>query len=232
VVDARVAELRAFYDGQAPDYDRTRGGQARAQAAAAAFGDLLGAPRGLVIEVATGTGAVADALRRNGYQVAGVDVSVGMLRLAAARLPGRVVQADGRALPVADGGCTAVVFSWLLHLVDDAAPFVAEAARVLAPGGLVVSTVDKRAAMPDRPGATGIGQGDADATGRMDALCAAAGLALAGSTTYVAVGQPGEPRYPVRAWRSARSAAVGADPSTRSTRIARTTRAGLGRGVR
>ncbi|NEB79499.1 class I SAM-dependent methyltransferase, partial [Streptomyces sp. SID14478] len=49
-------------------------------------------------------------------------------------------------LPFADGTFDAVTSVWLLHLLDDAAPVIAEAARVLRPGGVYLTTVDKSAA--------------------------------------------------------------------------------------
>ncbi|MGR6915197.1 class I SAM-dependent methyltransferase [[Actinomadura] parvosata] len=53
---------------------------------------------------------------------------------------------DGRRLPVRDRSVDAVTTIWLLHLLDDARPVIAEAARVLRPGGVFITTVDKKAA--------------------------------------------------------------------------------------
>jgi SAM-dependent methyltransferase len=60
-----------------------------------------------------------------------------------------VVLADARRLPFADGRFDAVSTVWLLHLAErpqDARAVVGECARVLAPGGVYVTTVDKAAA--------------------------------------------------------------------------------------
>jgi SAM-dependent methyltransferase len=82
-------------------------------------------------------------------RVVGADLSPGMARRAAGRLPGAVVLADGRRLPFGDGRFDAVSSVWLLHLAEraeDVRAIVAECARVLVPGGVYVTTVDKAAA--------------------------------------------------------------------------------------
>jgi len=56
-----------------------------------------------------------------------------------------VLLADCLALPVATGRLDAVTAIWLLHLIDDVPAMMAEAARVLRPGGTLIVTVDKDA---------------------------------------------------------------------------------------
>ena len=53
------------------------------------------------------------------------------------------VLGDCRRLPFADGSLDAVSAVWLLHLLPEAPTVVAECARVLRPGGMFVTTVDK-----------------------------------------------------------------------------------------
>ncbi|WP_460725335.1 class I SAM-dependent methyltransferase [Nocardia heshunensis] len=137
------------YDAEAAEYDRTRGGEERAGAAAAAVLGLLPGDARTVVDVACGTGIVSARLRGAGRVVVGVDLSAGMLAYARPRLEGAVVRADARRLPIADASVDAVVFMWLLHLVDEEVGerAMAEAARVLRPGGVVVATVGKNFAM-------------------------------------------------------------------------------------
>ncbi|WP_411543852.1 methyltransferase domain-containing protein [Kitasatospora sp. DSM 101779] len=52
-------------------------------------------------------------------------------------MPGHVVRGDAARLPLAPGRADAVVLVRLLHLLPDAEPVLAEAARVLRPGGVV-----------------------------------------------------------------------------------------------
>ncbi|MFD5814341.1 methyltransferase domain-containing protein [Streptomyces sp. NPDC127038] len=136
------------YDKEAERYDATRGGEPRAVAAAAAVLALVPDDARDLLDVACGTGIVTSRLAtaRPGLRVTGADAAHGMARRAAERLPGAAVRADARRLPFSAGSFDAVCAVWLLHLLDDARPVVAEAARVLRPGGVFVTTVDKDAA--------------------------------------------------------------------------------------
>ncbi|MEU6355187.1 class I SAM-dependent methyltransferase [Streptomyces sp. NPDC047072] len=139
------------YDKEAGAYDVSRGGEPRAAAAAGAVLGLIPADTGRLLDVACGTGIVTRRLAaaRPGLRVTGVDLTYGMARMAAGRLPGAIALADSRALPFPDGTFDAVTSVWLLHLLDepdDVRTVVAECARVLRPGGVYVTTVDKAAA--------------------------------------------------------------------------------------
>ena len=139
------------YDKEADAYDVTRGGEPRAAAAADAVLGLIPAQTRRLLDVACGTGIVTRRLAaaRPATRVWGADLTYGMARMAAVRLPGAVVLADGRALPFPDGVFDAVTSVWLLHLLDrpeDVRAVVAECARVLISGGVYVTTVDKAAA--------------------------------------------------------------------------------------
>lgn len=169
-------DLAARYDAAADDYDETRGGDARATAVAREVARLAPGP-GLLLEVAGGTGSVGAALAAAGREVLVLDASAGMLRHAVRRLPGRVVRADARRLPLPDGAVPAVSVVWLLHLlpVADADAVLGEAARVLRPGGVLVTTVDKDLAHGP------VRRTDADAADRVAAVCAGLGLEACGS---------------------------------------------------
>ncbi|MFE3431139.1 class I SAM-dependent methyltransferase [Streptomyces sp. NPDC059171] len=131
------------YSTEAKKYDASRGGEPRAEVAAEAVERLLPGEARAVLDIACGTGIVTRRLCRPGRTVLGVDRAPGMLSLAAERLPGGVVTGDATRLPFATGSLDAVVLVWLLHLLPDAAPVLAEAARVLRPGGVLITTVDK-----------------------------------------------------------------------------------------
>ncbi|MFE9652083.1 class I SAM-dependent methyltransferase [Micromonospora sp. NPDC006431] len=98
--------------------------------------DLLGNGPGRCLDVCCGTGVHAAELRRLGWQPVGVDLSGGQLRYARTRLP--VARGDAARLPVADASVCAVTCV-LGHTDLPVYPaVVAEAARVLAPGGRFV----------------------------------------------------------------------------------------------
>lgn len=128
-----------------------------------------------------------------------------MLRHAANRLPGSVARADAEELPLRARSVAAVVAIWLLHLLDDATPVLNEVARVLAPGGVFVTTADKRAASRLSWGASVDDGTAADRPALLVRDCAANGLDLVAATSFVGVGQATgdrpDPIYPVLAFR-------------------------------
>jgi demethylmenaquinone methyltransferase/2-methoxy-6-polyprenyl-1,4-benzoquinol methylase len=95
-----------------------------------------------VLDVATGTGAVArELLRRKGCAVVGVDQSREMLAVAREHLPATVklVEASAEHLPFEDASFDALTVTYLLRYVDDPGATLAELARVVRPGGTVAS---------------------------------------------------------------------------------------------
>jgi demethylmenaquinone methyltransferase/2-methoxy-6-polyprenyl-1,4-benzoquinol methylase len=93
-----------------------------------------------VLDVATGTGAVARGLiERTGCTVVGLDQSTEMLAEARRRLPDAVelVQGDAEHLPFPDASFDALTFTYLMRYVDDPGATLAELARVVGPGGTV-----------------------------------------------------------------------------------------------
>ncbi|MET7575025.1 class I SAM-dependent methyltransferase [Streptomyces sp. NPDC005492] len=139
------------YDKEADAYDATRGGEPRAAAAAEAVLGLVPGQARSLLDVACGTGIVTRRLTagRPGLRVTGLDAAPAMTRTAATRLPGAILLADSRRLPFPDGVFDAVTTVWLLHLADgpeDVRAIITECARVLRPGGVYVTTVDKAAA--------------------------------------------------------------------------------------
>jgi demethylmenaquinone methyltransferase / 2-methoxy-6-polyprenyl-1,4-benzoquinol methylase len=105
-------------------------------------------PAERVLDVATGTGLVAQELvRRYRCSVVGLDQSAEMLagareRLAREpRLDERIELVEGQAeqLPFGDAEFDHLTFTYLLRYVDDPAATLAELARVVRPGGRIAS---------------------------------------------------------------------------------------------
>jgi demethylmenaquinone methyltransferase/2-methoxy-6-polyprenyl-1,4-benzoquinol methylase len=142
-VATRTDEAKALFAPLGPTYDR--------YAALLSFGQdprwrrflvsRVGAgPGDTVLDVATGTGAVARELRRQkGCRVVGVDQSGEMLAEARRRMDVEVdlVEASAERLPFADASFDALTFTYLLRYVDDPAATLAELARVVRPGGTI-----------------------------------------------------------------------------------------------
>ncbi|MET9391114.1 class I SAM-dependent methyltransferase [Streptomyces sp. NPDC006624] len=195
------------YDKEAERYDASRGGEPRAAAAAQAVLSLVPATARTLLDVGCGTGIVTRRLAadRDGMRVTGVDLAPAMARRAAARLPGAVVLADSRRLPFRDGEFDAVTSVWLLHLAPGPAEvraIVGECARVLRPGGVYVTTVDKAAShnvgsdidvvLSSRPPSP-----VRDAAADVEAHAAAHGLVPAGQARFRGHGQGRSPRRTV-----------------------------------
>ncbi len=128
------------YDRAARTYDRLWAGYVRDTQ------DLLDAvarirPGERVLDVGCGTGTFAARLatRNPAQSVVGVDVSDGMLdeaRRKTAAFPNvRFEQARAADLPLADASVDVVVSASALHYVDQPGDALAEARRVLRPGG-------------------------------------------------------------------------------------------------
>ncbi|MFF1705988.1 methyltransferase domain-containing protein [Streptomyces sp. NPDC058252] len=204
------------YDEEADEYDATRGGEPRAAAAADAVLGLVPESAHSLLDVACGTGIVTRRLvaGRPGLRVTGADAAHGMARRAAARLPGAVVRSDSRQLPFADRSFDAVSVIWLLHLLADAGTVVAEAARVLRPGGVLVTTVDKAAAHHvdsdiDALTAPYCTERATDEAGLVTAYAADHGLLPSGTARFRGHGQGRTPRRLARYVRSGEIYAAG-----------------------
>jgi demethylmenaquinone methyltransferase/2-methoxy-6-polyprenyl-1,4-benzoquinol methylase len=95
-------------------------------------------PADTVLDVATGTGAVAaELIHRKRCVVVGLDQSPEMLAQARRRLPAsvRLVEGDADHLPFPDASFAALTFTYLMRYVDDPGATLVELARVVRPGG-------------------------------------------------------------------------------------------------
>jgi demethylmenaquinone methyltransferase/2-methoxy-6-polyprenyl-1,4-benzoquinol methylase len=105
-------------------------------------------PDDRVLDVATGTGMVAEALvRRYGCSVVGLDQSAEMLSGARAkldrdpRLASRIdlIRGEAERLPFGDAEFDHLTFTYLIRYVEDPGATLAELARVVRRGGRIAS---------------------------------------------------------------------------------------------
>lgn len=104
----------------------------------------VGLPRQRLLDLGTGTGLVALEFARRGLAVCGTDIAAGQIASAREAAQGEGLDVDFRvapaeACPFPDGSFDVVTASqcWMYF---DAARAVAEVRRVLAPGGVLVTT--------------------------------------------------------------------------------------------
>ena len=95
------------------------------------------APDGPALDVACGTGLSTRALAEVGFQVAGVDVTPGMVAVASEQAGLPFVVAEAESLPVAGGSVGLLTVASGLHWFDRSR-FFSEAVRVLAPAGALL----------------------------------------------------------------------------------------------
>ena len=140
---AEAVSARTLFAPLGPTYDR--------YAALLSFGQdprwrrflvsrIDAGPGDTVLDVATGTGAVArELIGQRRCTVVGLDQSPEMLAEARRRLgPGvRFVEGTADRLPFDDASFDGLTFTYLLRYVDDPAATLRELARVVRPGGTI-----------------------------------------------------------------------------------------------
>jgi ArsR family transcriptional regulator len=147
---ARIAAERAraasdAFRREGMDWDEMRALDLDATAIEAALLDALPPRIGSLLDIGTGTGRLLELLADRTQRALGVDASREMLALARARLSERglaercsVRLADMYRLPLADARFDVVTLQMVLHYAEDPAAALAEATRVLAPGGTLL----------------------------------------------------------------------------------------------
>ena len=104
--------------------------------------ELLPEPDGSTLDLGCGEGRLSRYLRSAGYRVAGADAAPTMVGLALGHPDAApAVLADAAALPFGNATFDLVVAYMCLHDMDRMPPAVAEAARVLAPGGRLCAAI-------------------------------------------------------------------------------------------
>jgi len=98
---------------------------------------------GTLVDIGTGTGRMIELFGPRADEAIGIDRSSEMLRLARAKLElagvrSSLRQGDMYALPLADCTADCVIIHQVLHYAHAPADAIAEAARVLAPGGTLL----------------------------------------------------------------------------------------------
>jgi ubiquinone/menaquinone biosynthesis methyltransferase len=104
------------------------------------------------LDLAAGTGDIAFGLAANGARVVALDITHRMLQLAAVKRPPAAavtfVTGDMMALPFPDASFDLVTTGYGIRNVPVIEPAIAEIARVLRPGGLLLSLDFDRPAHP------------------------------------------------------------------------------------
>lgn len=145
-MDDRTRELRDAHDVLAEWYAENLVGVLESMPVERAMLDLFAemtlAVGSEVADVGCGTGRLLPYLESRGLRPCGVDLSPGMIAVARREHPGfRYEVADLRELPFADASLAGVVcwFSLIFLAPDARTPAFTELARVVKPGGCLVT---------------------------------------------------------------------------------------------
>ena len=136
----RAAAAESYFARLADQWDAVRSLHVADSAVEARLLAMLGDDIGRLVDIGTGTGRMIELLAGRATAATGIDRSPEMLRLARAKLvdaatPVEWRQGDVGALPAANGSADTVTLHQVLHYLPAPEAAVAEAARLVAPGG-------------------------------------------------------------------------------------------------
>jgi ArsR family transcriptional regulator len=140
----RAAAAERYFAGQAGNWDALRSLHVAESEVEAAIGRALAdRPIGRLVDIGTGTGRMLQLFGPTADKAMGIDRSPEMLRLARAKLAeagldAELRQGDMYALPLGAESADTVIIHQVLHYAQNPAAAVAEAARLLSPGGRLV----------------------------------------------------------------------------------------------
>jgi len=140
----RAEAATRYFAGHAEVWDQIRSLHVAESEVESAIGRTLGKrPLGTLVDIGTGTGRMIELFAPRASQAIGIDRSSEMLRLARVKLEEAGIasslrQGDMYALPLPDQSADSIIIHQVLHYAHSPAAAVAEAARVLAPGGTLL----------------------------------------------------------------------------------------------
>ena len=140
----RAEAASRFFAAQAEIWDSIRSLHVAESEVEGAIGRALAdRPLGRLVDIGTGTGRMLELFGPAADQAIGIDRSSEMLRLARAKLEAAGIatslrQGDMYALPLGDGSADTIIIHQVLHYAHSPATAIAEAARVLGPGGTLL----------------------------------------------------------------------------------------------
>ena len=142
VQKARAEAAQAYFKAHAGEWDKIRTLHVAENDVEAAMDQALGeGPFELLVDLGTGTGRILELFAPRASRALGFDLNHAMLAYARMKLEraglahAQVRHGDLYNVPLPDGAADVVVLHQVLHYLDDPAAAIAEASRLLAPGG-------------------------------------------------------------------------------------------------
>jgi ubiquinone/menaquinone biosynthesis C-methylase UbiE len=142
VKKAREDAAQRYFREHASEWDRIRALHVAESQVESAVDEALGpGPFSLLVDLGTGTGRMLELFASRATRALGFDLSRDMLSYARMKLEGaglshaQARHGDLYNVPLPDGAANVVILHQVLHFLDDPAAAIAEAARLLKPGG-------------------------------------------------------------------------------------------------
>ena len=142
VKTAREEAAQGYFREHAGEWDKIRALHVAEKEVEAAMDEALGAgPFSLLVDLGTGTGRMLELFAPRAGRALGFDLNHDMLTYARMKLEraglsnAQARHGDLYNVPLPDGAADAVMLHQVLHFLDDPAAAIAEAARLLKPGG-------------------------------------------------------------------------------------------------
>jgi ArsR family transcriptional regulator len=138
----RAEAARRYFEAHAATWESVRSLHVADAEIERAIADLLAdRPIGALLDIGTGTGRMLELFAPSADSAIGIDRSSEMLRLARVKLEEAGIcgaslrQGDMYALPLADRSADSIILHQVLHYAQQPGAAIAEASRVLSPGG-------------------------------------------------------------------------------------------------
>jgi ArsR family transcriptional regulator len=145
VRNQRQAAAQEYFASNAAEWDRLRALHIPEEQVEGAVLDLIGSsPVPAYLDLGTGTGRILELVSPRATRAVGIDLNGEMLSLARARIERaalahvQVRRGDLFQLPYTERSFDLITLHQVLHYLEDPSAAVAEAARVLRPGGKLV----------------------------------------------------------------------------------------------
>jgi ArsR family transcriptional regulator len=138
----RAEAARRYFEAHAATWENIRALHAADEEIERAIDGMLSdRPLGALLDIGTGTGRMLELFAPRAISAIGIDRSSEMLRLARVKLEEAGIcgaslrQGDMYALPLGDQSADSIILHQVLHYAQQPGAAIAEAARVLTPGG-------------------------------------------------------------------------------------------------
>ena len=143
--EARALKAMRYFESNAENWDKIRSLHTSETDVEKLMLEIIGDDQvSNYLDIGTGTGRILELIAQNAKRAVGIDMSHEMLAIARNKMETaghshvQVRHGDLYTLPLDDASIDLITIHQVLHFLDDPAAAIAEARRVLMPGGRIV----------------------------------------------------------------------------------------------